>query len=154
MSQYIDRKTAELARAANMTVPQYRRYQLRLQGQMQQAHGAIAGFNILPWIFRGRASRRQAVKVPKGKLPQYTTPHLGLIKSLPFKNSVQSLLSSVMSPLAKKVEKGSRGGRRSSTGCRASTEDRNNFSSTTHQVEGQGESRAARFRGQWIGDHQ
>ena len=43
VSQYIDRKTAELARAANMTVPQYRRYQLRLQGQMQQAHGAIAG---------------------------------------------------------------------------------------------------------------
>ena len=36
VSQYLDQKTAELARAANMTVPQYRRHQLRLQGQMNR----------------------------------------------------------------------------------------------------------------------
>ena len=106
VSQYIDRKTAELARAANMTVPQYRRYQLRLQGQMQQAHGAIAGVQHFSLDIPGQSFQTSAVKVPKGKLPQYTTPHLGLIKKprVP-KTPVQSLLSSVMSPLAKKSRK-------------------------------------------------
>ena len=106
VSQYIDRKTAELARAANMTVPQYRRYQLRLQGQMQQAHGAIAGVQHFALDIPGQSFQTSAVKVPKGKLPQYTTPHLGLIKKprVP-KTPVQSLLSSVMSPLAKKSRK-------------------------------------------------
>ena len=106
VSQYLEQKTAELARAANMTVPQYRRHQLRLQGQMKQAQGAIAGAQHFALEIPGQSYQTPGVKAPQGKLPQLTTPQLGTIKKprVP-KTPVQSLLSSVMSPLAKKSSK-------------------------------------------------
>ena len=106
VSQYLEQKTAELARAANMTVPQYRRHQLRLQGQMRQAQGAIAGAQHFALEIPGQSYQTPGVKAPQGKLPQLTTPQLGTIKKprVP-KTPVPSLLSSVMSPLAKKSSK-------------------------------------------------
>ena len=62
--------------------------------------------NILPWKFPGQSYQTPGVKALQGKLPQLVTPQLGTIKKprVP-KTPVQSLLSSVMSPLAKKSSK-------------------------------------------------